>query len=147
MLLHFRVFIIHHTPYISNIHTGIILSSSFLIVLSVYVIKKFSCFNCIPRQKSGILRIQYGHAATSEIPFWMRQLKNILVRTFKFGMWVYMGNGTNTIVLGGLHVTNPPIRLMFPTSVCPSTFFVSGLSKTVCPIEFKLDREIDHLHS
>ena len=29
--------------------------------------------------------------------------------------------------LGGLRVTNPPIRLMCPTSVCPSTFFVSGL--------------------
>ena len=29
--------------------------------------------------------------------------------------------------LDGLHVTNPPIRLMCPTSVCPSTFFVSGL--------------------
>ena len=25
--------------------------------------------------------------------------KNILVRTFKFGMWVYMGNATNAIVL------------------------------------------------
>ena len=26
-------------------------------------------------------------------------LKNILVTTFKFGMWVYMGNVTNAIVL------------------------------------------------
>ena len=26
-------------------------------------------------------------------------LKNILVRTFKFGMWVYMGNATSAIVL------------------------------------------------
>ena len=26
-------------------------------------------------------------------------LKNILVRTFKFGMWVHMGNATNAIVL------------------------------------------------
>ena len=26
-------------------------------------------------------------------------LKNVLVRTFKFGMWVYMGNATNAIVL------------------------------------------------
>ena len=32
-----------------------------------------------------------------------------------------------TLFLGGLRVTNPPIRLMCPTSVCPSTFFVSGL--------------------
>ena len=29
--------------------------------------------------------------------------------------------------LGGLRVTNPPIRLMCPTSICLSTFFVSGL--------------------
>ena len=26
-------------------------------------------------------------------------LKNILARPFKFGMWVYMGNATNAIVL------------------------------------------------
>ena len=26
-------------------------------------------------------------------------LQNILVRPFKFGMWVYMGNATNAIVL------------------------------------------------
>ena len=25
--------------------------------------------------------------------------KNILVRPFKFGIWIYMGNATNTIVL------------------------------------------------
>ena len=50
--------------------------------------------------------------------------------------------------LGGLRVTNPPIRLMCPTSVCPSTFsFPDSNSKMVCPIEFKLDREIDHHHS
>ena len=56
------------------------------------------------------------------------------------------------ILLGGLHVTNPPIRLMCPTSVCPSvcpsTFlFPDSNSKMLCPIEFKLDREIDHHHS
>ena len=32
-------------------------------------------------------------------PFARDNLKNILVRTFKFGMWVYMGNATNAIVL------------------------------------------------
>ena len=32
-------------------------------------------------------------------PFRHDNLKNILVRTFKFGMWVYMGNATNAIVL------------------------------------------------
>ena len=50
--------------------------------------------------------------------------------------------------LGGLHVTNPPIRFMCPTSVCLSTFsFPDSNSKMLCPIEFKLDREIDHHHS
>ena len=29
--------------------------------------------NCIPGRKSGILRIQYGHAAAdAEVSFWMR---------------------------------------------------------------------------
>ena len=32
-------------------------------------------------------------------PFGRDKLKNILVRTFKFGMWVYIGNATNAIVL------------------------------------------------
>ena len=32
-------------------------------------------------------------------PFGRDNLKNILVRTFKFGMWVYMGNATNANVL------------------------------------------------
>ena len=56
--------------------------------------------DCIPGQKSGILRIQYGHAAAAaaEISFGHNNLKNILVSTFKFGMWVYMGNATNAIV-------------------------------------------------
>ena len=32
-------------------------------------------------------------------PFGCNNLKNIFVRPFIFGMWVYMGNATNTIVL------------------------------------------------
>ena len=32
-------------------------------------------------------------------PFGRDNLKIILVRTFKFGMWVYMGNAMNAIVL------------------------------------------------
>ena len=32
-------------------------------------------------------------------PFRCDNLKNILVRPFKFGMWVYMGNATNSVVL------------------------------------------------
>ena len=31
-------------------------------------------------------------------PFGRDNLKNILVRPFKFGMWLYMGNATNAIV-------------------------------------------------
>ena len=53
---------------------------------------------CIPGRKSGILRIQYGHAA-AEISFGRDNLKNILGRPFKLGMWIYMGNATNAIVL------------------------------------------------
>ena len=32
-------------------------------------------------------------------PFGRNNLKNILVRPFKFGLFIYMGNVTNTIVL------------------------------------------------
>ena len=32
-------------------------------------------------------------------PFGRDNLKNILVTPFKFGMWLYMGNATNAIVL------------------------------------------------
>ena len=32
-------------------------------------------------------------------PFGRDNLKNILVRPFKFGMWLYMDNATNAIVL------------------------------------------------
>ena len=32
-------------------------------------------------------------------PFGRNNLKNILVRPFKFDMWVYMDNATNAIVL------------------------------------------------
>ena len=32
-------------------------------------------------------------------PFRRDNFKNILVRPFKFGMWVYMGNAVNTFVL------------------------------------------------
>ena len=52
------------------------------------------------------------------------------------------------LLLDGLCVTNPPIRLMCPMSVCPSIFsFADSNLKMLCPIEFKLDREIDHHHS
>ena len=46
-----------------------------------------------PRTKSGILRIQHGHAAAAavEISFVNDNSKNILLSPFKFGMWVDMG--------------------------------------------------------
>ena len=42
-----------------------------------YLFKKalYLPFHCIPGRKSGLLRIQYGHAAAAaEISFWMRKL-------------------------------------------------------------------------
>ena len=50
--------------------------------------------NCIPRQK------YLGFSMVTLPPrFGCDNLKNILVRPFRFGMWVYMGNATNAIVL------------------------------------------------
>ena len=71
---------------------------------------------------------------------------------YVWGVSVFLCVFWGVLFLGGLRVTNPPIRLMCPTSVrpsvCPSTFsFPDSNSKTLCPIEFKLDREIDHHHS
>ena len=44
--------------------------------------------SCIPRRKSGILRIQYGHATASEISFWIQYLKKYFSQTFQ--IW-YVG--------------------------------------------------------
>ena len=38
-------------------------------------------------------------AMLQRFPFGFDNLKNILVRPFKFGMWVYMGYAMNAIVL------------------------------------------------
>ena len=44
----------------------------FLVDLTQNIMRGYSC-NCIPRRKSGILRIQNGHAAAAaEISFWTR---------------------------------------------------------------------------
>ena len=53
---------------------------------------------------------------------------------------------TNNIpFLGGLLVTNPPIRLMCQTSVCPSTFwFPDSNSNMLLPIDLKLTRVVGH---
>ena len=53
---------------------------------------------------------------------------------------------SQTSFLGGLRVTNPPIRLMCPTSVCPSVrvWFPDSNLKTVWPINCKLDMQVEH---
>ena len=40
-----------------------------------------------------------GFSMVVPLPFVHDNLKNILLRPFKFGMWVYVGNATNAIVL------------------------------------------------
>ena len=44
------------------------------VVVTQQVLDPSSQTSCIPRRKSGILRIQYGHAAAAaaEISFWTR---------------------------------------------------------------------------
>ena len=51
---------------------------------------------------------------------------HLFLNVYLFGHWLFL-LFSRFHLLGGLRVTNPPIRLMCPTSVCPSTFFVSGL--------------------
>ena len=55
-----------------------------------------------PRTKSGIFRIQHGHAAAAaaaaEISLERNNSKNILLWPFKFGVGVHMGNGSKPIV-------------------------------------------------
>ena len=51
-----------------------------------------------PDESRGYLGFSTVTPPPQRFPFG-RDNKNILVRTFKFGMWVYMGNGTNAIVL------------------------------------------------
>ena len=62
-------------------------------------------------------------------PFRRDNFKNILVRPFKFGMWVYMGNAVNAIVL-----------LPCP-SICPVLIYrkldhpMGGIYNTyICPL-------------
>ena len=54
---------------------------------------------CIPGQNRGYLGFSMVVPLPQRFPFGRNYLKNILVRPFKFGMWVYMGNAMNTIVL------------------------------------------------
>ena len=66
------------------------------------------------------------------------------VKNYFSRLW---GTGISDVIFRRIAVTNPPIRLMCPMSVCPHFLFPDSNSKRVCPIEFKLDRDIDHHHS
>ena len=52
-----------------------------------------------PDESQGYLGFSTVMPPPQRFPFGRDNLKNILVRPFKFGMWVYMGNATNAIVL------------------------------------------------
>ena len=52
-----------------------------------------------PDESRGYLGFSTVTPPPQRFPFGRDNLKNILVRTFKFGMWVYMDNATNAIVL------------------------------------------------
>ena len=52
-----------------------------------------------PDESRGYFGFSTVTPPPQRFPFGRDNLKNILVRTFKFGMWVYMGNATNAIVL------------------------------------------------
>ena len=56
-------------------------------------------YYCIPGRKLGILGFSTVMPPPQRFPFGRDNIKNILVRPFKFGIWVYMGNATNAIVL------------------------------------------------
>ena len=48
-----------------------------------------------PDKSQGYLGFSTVTLPPQRFPFGHDNLKNILVRPFKFGMWVYMGNATN----------------------------------------------------
>ena len=59
-------------------------------------------------------------------PFGRDNLKNILVRTFKFGMWVYMGNATKILAIFSLfgpvllyRKSDHPMAGIYNTYICP----------------------------
>ena len=63
--------------------------ASFLLILQVIV---------SPDENRGYLGFSTVMPPPQRFPFGRDNLKNILDRPFKFGMWVYMGNTTNAIV-------------------------------------------------
>ena len=52
-----------------------------------------------PDESRGYLGFSTVTPPPQRFPFGRDNLKNNLVRTFKFDMWVDMGNATNAIVL------------------------------------------------
>ena len=52
-----------------------------------------------PDESRGHLGFSTVTPPTQRFPYGRDNLKNILVRPFKFGMWIYMGNVMNAIVL------------------------------------------------
>ena len=69
-------------------------------ILSVVIIRQFMLIFVSPDESRGYLGFStVTPPPPQRFPFGRDNLKNILVRTIKFGMWVYMGNATNTIVL------------------------------------------------
>ena len=56
-------------------------------------------FVASPDENRGYLGFSTVTLPPQRFPFGRDNLKNILVRPFKFGMWVYMGNAMNAIVL------------------------------------------------
>ena len=52
-----------------------------------------------PDKSQGYLGFSTVMPPPQRFPFGCDNFKNILVRPFKFGMWVYMSNATNAIVL------------------------------------------------
>ena len=65
-----------------------------------YMPRKASLIVIVSPDKSrGYLGFSTVTPPPQRFPFRHDNLKNILVRPFKFGMWVYMGNARNDIVL------------------------------------------------
>ena len=52
-----------------------------------------------PDESRGYLGFSTVPPPPQRFPFGRDNLKNILVRPFKFGLWVYMGNAMNALVL------------------------------------------------
>ena len=56
------------------------------------------CIIVSPDESRGYLEFSTVTLPPQRFPFGRDHLKNILVRPFKFGLWLYMGNATNAVV-------------------------------------------------